>query len=130
VHFEEIDKYLEWREVMANKLNNAKLLEYVREGVIALMATSALIIAINLGLVTAMSVPQGVGFWVMLSSIALVISIFASAATLTGMINYLAAGESGGKCWLKVAQYASNVAVWSFAPGILFMLVQLGLRLA
>lgn len=95
-----------------------------------MMATSALIVCINLGLVTALSVPQGVGRWVIASSVALVASIFAGALTLTGMINYLASSESGGKRWLGLAQHSSNWAVWLFLIGVILMVVQLAVRLA
>jgi len=111
----------------SNKLH--RLLEYVREGVLALMATSALIVTINLGLVAALSVPRGVGPLIIASSIVLVASILASALTMTGMVNYLASGEAKGEQWLKRAQHSSNWAVWLFFSGLVLMIIQLAVRL-
>lgn len=111
----------------SNKLE--RLLQYVREGVLALMATAALIVTINLGLVSALSVPQGVGALIIASSVILVASILASALTMTCMVNYLASGESNGKQWLRRAQHSSNWAVWLFFGGLVLMIVQLVVRL-
>ena len=107
-----------------------KLLEYLREGILGIMATSALLMIVNLGLIGALGLPEQIKPWVIIAtSIAFAFSIFTGALTMTGMINYFGSDEQKGGHWLTQAKVCSNLAVWALFVGVIFMLIQLIMRL-
>lgn len=103
-----------------------KVFEYVKDYALGIMAASALLLTVNLGLSRAWEFPSKVKTLMLCSSIALVISIVLGGATMTGIINHLASqGETGKSRWFSLAQYSSNCAVWAFVIAIIIMLIQL-----